>query len=117
MSDKLIPNHPPVNLNAEIEEFYKLPDDERFYALCERYPTFLTVMKVVQRYKRLRSFRGDPNFEFMMEKAEELLEAALSELAVAFPPIAGKDVISLPCILHTLADELQSAHATGDAQN
>ena len=116
MSDKLIPNHP-ANPNTELEKFYELPENERFYALCERYPTFLILMKVVQRYKRVRSFRGDPNFEFMLEKAEGLLEAALSELAVAFPPIAGKDVISLPSILHTLADELGSPHPTGETQN
>ena len=101
-------NHLPANLNTEIDGFYELPEEERFYALCKRYPTFLIIMKVVQRHQRLRRFTGDPNFEFMLDKAKELLEEALNELVMAFPPIAGKDVISLPSILHTLADELET---------
>jgi hypothetical protein len=117
MNDEFIPNHPPVNPNTEIEEFYKLPEDERFYALCERYPTFLLIMNVVERHKRVRRFKGDPNMEFMLERVEKLLEQGLNELVMAFPPIAGKDVVSLPSVLHTLADELVAPHSAAETQN
>lgn len=87
---------------------------KRFYSLAKRYPTFMLILKVIQRHRRLGRLQAIEAPRLIIEKEEELLQEGLDDLAIAFPPVPGKDLVGLPSIVDTLTAELERPHPTAD---
>jgi len=88
---------------------------DRMGRLATRYPTFLLLMKVVQRHRRLQRLRKIDAPEQVVETDEHLREKALDELCDALPHDPDNNVFSLPSIIATLATELAQPYPSGDA--